>query len=302
MAAFAAEDVLRSWTQMRSLSAADLMPALEKLLEQVESRSFSSEVFIKAELVRQGLAEHLLNIVEDSAVRQHQSCRRTADAPEVVKALEVLQRLLQRNEEACEVVGDHTCFETILKVASADFGKVEYNCILDFPTLTLLVAALSCMNLVIAVSPKAREMTVEEKVLIPRLARFAVGEGFKGYAAIFSDIALEAMSHLVVPDCSKESKAFSLKSEQCCICMEPMEQLEAFWQCHVCCQALHRDCAQEWLSKRRRCPYCRAMGLPEVEVTELFSVRDLLRVLHLERVSRTVVAWSLVLPRSWALL
>lgn len=159
------------------------------------------------------------------------------------------------------------------------------------------------MNLVLAVSPRAREQACQKPFLICWLPRIAFGSGagsrqrlevtslseaFGPRQHFFTDFAVEALCHLAIPECDKGAPMAFRRNGTCCVCMMDLQAADSTWSCHICCQGMHGECAQKWLSQWRRCPYCRAMSLPDTEVKNIVRTDEVLEALNWAHVAHDI--------------
>ena len=55
----------------------------------------------------------------------------------------------------------------------------------------------------------------------------------------------------------REELMHAADSEECAICMEPIEQMGACWRCSLCGNRVHHPCMGKWKICGNSCPFCR---------------------------------------------
>ena len=69
----------------------------------------------------------------------------------------------------------------------------------------------------------------------------------RGFTFLAVDAALDMREELM----------HAADSEECAICMEPIEQMGACWRCSLCGNRVHHPCMGKWKICGNSCPFCR---------------------------------------------
>jgi len=269
------QEAVRQWrVDILPLDAVSRLQRFKDLLRRVAAaNSHASRICICDELVREGAAATLI-----------------ADAEELSKdrqgrAFELVLQLLEQNEESCHYLGRSPAFEKLVAFATSNLQHVVHR---TDPGLWCLTG-LQCMNTILAVSSDARGVVCQHRTLLQLLGSLLDLES--NISHVFQDITLSTLSQLAMPELDtfeKEDGESKSSSGRCAVCLEDcMSKLESFWSCYTCEQPMHRKCAEEWLSRRHRCPYCRAFqhdGLVGKSAKHMLRPQQLLNFLGLERV------------------